>query len=256
MKRLVRTGFLGALLIGAALAQAADLSLAAATFTYRLDIDSGTTTYCRTVGQNGDPYGGSILGPGRIQTTGSATSVVASVASSAPFIDVGVGDVLVVTRTNGSQDIAVVQTKVNNDSITVDPAVNWTGGFSWRWWDLRCGTGAEDGWISVGPAQQLSLSLFYEQGDLTGGVKARWECREGVLGGQAVVVYPSEGDGCGSGTLTSGYCEFATAPADLMVKDGGPTYSSCRVGVAFVTADPGDAGANLERVTLTTSLVR
>lgn len=259
MKRILAAAL--ALLLALPIVGEPQQSTTNANFTYRLDVDSGTVTYCRLEGQNGDPFGGSANGSGRIQTTGSSASVTATVAASLPFTNIVAGDVISVQRSaSATVDNVVVLTVVDGDNITVDPAVDWSGGFSWRFWKSRCGTGDSDGWISVANAKTVSLGLQYDQGNLTGGVKARWECRGSGLGALPVILYPNEGATCEGGTLTAGFCEFASASITagrLTVVDGTPAYSSCRVGLAFVTDDSGgDAGANLERVTASVAVVR
>lgn len=224
----------------------------AANFTYKYDVDSATLTYCRMEGQGGDPFGGSKLGPGTIKTTGASTSVTTNVAAAGPFIDVAVGDVLAVLRTaTNTTDYAVVTVKTDDNNITVDASVDWTGGVSWRYWKTRCGTTASDGWIDVGGYSNVLLTVQYEQGDLDG-LRVRWECRANGIGAGPVIVYPGESSDCGlGGTLSVDRCNFAAAglTARLAAQITGNTFGACRIGLAFAATDTSDAGANLEQVT-------
>jgi hypothetical protein len=222
-----------------------------ANFSYHFDVDSATSTYVRMAGQNGDPFGGSIAGPGTVKTVaGPTTAVVENVVGSNPFRDVGVGDVIVVSRTTNARDVVVVTAKASDAAITVDPAVTWDAGFAWRWWDSQSGTTVNDGWISVGSGSLIGVTVQYEQGDLDA-LKVRFECRGDWLGAQPVVLYPGESSDCGpGGTLAAGFCEFATPgiTARFSITDTAPIYSSCRVSLSFKTTDVSDVGANLERI--------
>jgi hypothetical protein len=119
-------------------------------------IDGTTFTCCRTNPQD-------ISGVGNIKTTGSSTTVNA--VSGTPFAPVSTGDVITVMPGAGaSPEIRYVVNKVSNIQVTVDTAVNWENGgagFSFVWRDVRCGTGAEDGWVSVPPnsTPQVQMSV-------------------------------------------------------------------------------------------------
>lgn len=248
--RKTRLGALGVLLLFVApLLFSAEVQKTAV-FAYNFDVDSATPTYVRLRGLNGDPYGPPAVGPGTIKTVGSSTTVTENVASSNPFVDIGVGDVITVSRSTTAVDIVVVTAKASDASITVDPAVDWSAGYSWRWWDTQSGTTDNDGWIGVTGGSSVGMTVQYEQGDLDA-LKVRFECKGDYIGAKPVVLYPGESSDCGpGGTLNAGFCEFATpgVTARFSITDTAPVYSSCRIALAFKTTDTSDAGANLERV--------
>lgn len=246
-----------------ALALAAPLAISGnsqrgANFAFRYDVDgvANTFTYTRLLGQGGDPYSGSAQGPGTLDTVGASTTVTENVASTNPFRDIAVGDVIVVQRSTNARDIVVVTAKASDASITVDTSVDWSVGVSWRYIKLQTGTTANDGWISVTGAQAAALTVQYDQGDLDA-LRVRFECLPLGLGGAPVIVYPGEASDCGlGGTLVTDRCAFATAgvTARLTVVVQPLVFSACRIGLAFATTDTSDAGANVEQVTASVAL--
>jgi hypothetical protein len=222
-----------------------------ANYAYNFDVDLATTTYVRMSGANGDPFGGSRQGTGSIKTVGSSTTVTENVASTNPFRDILAGDVIQVSRSTTAIDLVVVTAKASDASITVTPAVNWSAGYPWRYWDTQSGTTDADGWISTSGASTVGLHVQYDQGDLDA-LKVRMECKGDYVGALPLVIYPGEASDCTpGGTLSGGFCEFTTAgiTARWSTVDMAPVYSACRIGLAFKTTDTSDAGANLEKVT-------
>lgn len=244
--------FVAALLLVASVAGAQNT----ANFTYRYDVDSATLTYCVLSGQNGSAFGGSMPGQGMIETSGSSTTLTGVNASDDAFTGVGVGDVLQIVPPAGRiQELRVVTAVTSVDEVEVNAAVDLTGGITYRWLDLQCGTGLDDGWIDVVRGSQFEMGwgivVQYDAGDLTGGLAMRIECVSGGIGEQPVIVYPGENDGCGvGGTLNGNQCEFATAGIDsrLSVVNDYSTWSACRVGLAAVTSD---TDGTIEDVTVT-----
>jgi len=229
-----------------------------ANFAFDYDVDSASLTYVRMVGQGGNPFGGAMAGPGTIKTTGSSATVVENVASSNPFTNIEVGDVIQVSTSTNARDTRVVIAKATAASITVDSVVDWSAGYSWRWWDTQKGTTSADGWIDVGGADSIIMTMQYDQGDLDA-LTVRWECKSASLGSNPVIAYPGEASDCGiGGTLSTDRCSFATAgvTARLSVMIESNPFSACRVGLAYAAADASDAGANLEKVTVTLSTTR
>lgn len=232
---------------------------------YAIDVDSATVTYFRHVGQNGDPFGGSLSGPGTIETSGSATTVVESVASSAPFADIGVGDILIVTPpATFTQTFLRVEAKASSASITVFPAVDLgTAGVAWRYYKLESGTGAAIGWFSVSGAYSISLGVYWELGDLDT-LKVRWECRSHAINALPQLVFPGATSECGvsgSGTAVPGFCTTANANKGLnssvTVSLIGSGFSECRVGLAFGSTDAADtAGSTEENVRVSVDVLR
>lgn len=225
------------------------------------DVDSTTLTYCVTRGQDGSPFGPPIPGPARIATVGSSTTVTESVASTNPFTNVAVGDVLIIRAPNSSSAppyaTVAVTAKASAASITVDTAVNLsaTGGYVFSYLRHACGTTDADGWFAVGGASRVAMTVQYDQGDL-GELVARWECRQAGAAAQPVILYPGVGAECGFGTLSTDRCSWTSAgiASRLTIVETSATFTSCRVGVAYVTSDASDATTNREKVTINVSL--
>jgi len=224
----------------------------------RYDVDSTTLTYCRANGVNGDVFGSPISGPARVKTTGSSTTVESHVALSGALTPVIARDIVFVRPPATVGEIfaagyaAVVTVKTDANTVTVDPAVDWsaTGGYAYTYLKTTCGTTVNDGWVNVAGATKASITIQYDQGDLDA-LAWRFECKQNTPGSVPITVYPSEGDDCGSaGTLVAGFCEFATPgpTANLTWQEFG-AWGSCRIGFKDKTTDTSEAGANLERVT-------
>jgi hypothetical protein len=224
----------------------------------RYDVDSATTTYCRANGMGGDVFASPIAGPARVKTTGSATTVESHTAASGALTPVIARDIVFVRPPSTVGEIfaagyaAVVTVKTDANTVTVDPAVDWsaTGGYAYTYLKTTCGTTVNDGWVNVGGATKASITIQYDQGDLDA-LAWRFECKQNTPGSVSITVYPSESDDCGiAGTLVAGFCEFATpgVTANLAWEEFG-AWGSCRIGFKYKTTDTSDAGANLERVT-------
>jgi len=219
----------------------------------KYDLDANTFTYCVVLGKDGSPWGAPIAGPALIETSGSSTTVTAVTASSGPFTELAVKDIIMVKPSPASEawNVVTITAKASDDSITVDTAVDWSAGsgFSFQYLKTSCGTDANSGWIDVSGFVFKTMLMEWNQGDLDA-LQARWECRASAIGSQPVVIYPGESDGCGGGTLASGVCEFATAgeTARLGIGDEFP-WLECRIGVRYKTTDTADTGSNLESIT-------
>jgi hypothetical protein len=208
------------------------------------------------LGEGGSAWGNSNGGRGQIETSGSSTTVTGVNASDDVFIDIEVGDIILVRDVQGNTTERVVVAKASNDSITVNTAVDWSAQVNWRWWNVECGTGADDGWIDVRRTSANAhagwgIVIQYNTGDLTGGLAARIECRAPGLGMEPVVVYPSTGSSCGvGGVLAGNECQFASPGIDsrLSVVNDFNVYSSCRVALSAVTSD---TDGTVEQVTAT-----
>lgn len=230
-----------------------------ANFMIRYDVDSGTETFCRVTGQNGDPFGGSIgVGP-QIKTTGSSTSVTENVASTAPFAGFANGDIILVTRslTTGVTDIRVVTDASGAPTtVVVDTAVDWSGGFTFRYLKTRCGTTDADGWVEAAGAKWISMTVQYEQGDLDN-LSVRWYGRAAGIGSLPVEIHPGTAGSCGSGTLAARFCDFSTpGQASRTTYVTETPWNVVRMGFKRKTTDTSDAGANLEIVTATVTTSR
>lgn len=229
-----------------------------ANFMIRFDVDSVTETFCRVTGQNGDPYGGTIPATPQIKTTGSSTSVTENVSGTNPFADLAVGDLLLVTRATGTggTDLRVITVRTDAANVTVDVAVDWSGGFTFRYLKTRCGTTDADGWVDASGAKWISMTVQYEQGDLDN-LSVRWYGRAAGIGSLPVEIHPGTAGSCGSGTLAARFCDFATpgqASRTTYVTEA--PWNVVRMGFKRKTTDTSDAGANLEIVTATVTTSR
>lgn len=222
------------------------------------DVDAATLTFPSLRGLNGSPCFGATSGDGRIQTSGSSTSVTETTAGSNPFAPHAVDDVLVVTRSSGVADSRVIVTYTDDSNVVVDTAVDWStpaGGFAFTWWEFFSGTTDADGWVDVsnlGPGKVAAIQ--WDQGDLATGLLWEVQCRTNTLDPKPNKVYPGEASDCGPGTLVAGQCLFAlagvgttAARVEVMLPEDA---SACRVGVLRSGADASDATTNREQVTI------
>jgi hypothetical protein len=235
------------LIPGAALAQN---TTATATWFYKYPLDATTMTYCKVVGNNGDPFGPAIQAQYAIKTTGSSTSVTEATASTNPFTGLAQGDVIVVQRPDGTTDTRVIVTYTNAANVVVDTAVDWSTGFFFRYYRQICGTGATDGWISVGGYADKNMVFSIEQMNVVGGIDVRWECKGDSIASNPVIVYPTTASTCPGGTLGTNVCNYTTAgiTSRLGVVAYEP-WTACRIGVLIHTSDDGgDTGVNEEQI--------
>lgn len=217
----------------------------------KYDADSTTLTYCVELGANGNPFGApSSQFAGRIKTAGSSTAITSETAASAALTPVAARDVIFVQRTPTAIDTAMLTAKTDNDNVTADLAVNWPGN-SYTYYKTTCGTTDADGWVDTSSATRIMMTIQYEQGDLDN-LSWRFECRQAGALSLPVIVYPSEGDGCGNSGLqtVAGLCDFATAGAAARFTwEEFGSWSRCRIGFKVKTTDTSDVGAALEQVT-------
>lgn len=239
-------------LVSPALAQSPE----SASLAFAYDLDSDTPIYPTLAGKNGDPFGGGIHGTAAIETSGSSTSVTESVAGSNPFAEMAVGDVLLVRRPDGTVDKRVIVTYTDDSNVVVDTAVDWSGGFRFEWYDASFGTAATSGWVDTSRfSGGVKFTIQYEQGDLATGFQYWVECETEGLDPKPNLVYPGETSDCGpGGTLVSNTCQIATAGATTsrvaVVITPEENTGKCRVGIQRNGADTSDAGANIERVSI------
>jgi hypothetical protein len=215
---------------------------------YDLDRPDTNPVFCKSVGLNGGlgSNWGSV--PGRVTTSGSSTTVTEKVTGELPFAGLSVGDVLKVNRGAPGPttvDIVAITAKASGASITVDTAVNWSGGTAGSQAFFRqpvCGQAATDGWFSVGAWEDFTVVVQFQQGDLGGGLDWRVECRDGGDDSSPVQVFPA--------TL-GGYQNIPTAGYGVSASNalaGFERWNECRVALFANTSDTSDAGANLERI--------
>jgi hypothetical protein len=222
----------------------------------QLDVDSTSVNYFATA----FPLRKAV---NRVATSGSSTTVSAVVAGSGPFAPVvapGAGSQDWVAFVAPAQPVAteafrIVAAKASNDQITVNSAIDLSAGYDAYLGLQRGGAAVTDGWLDLSGWRAVAFTVQYAQGDLTGGLDWRLECKGGLSAAIVEPVYPTEGnDDCGTdGVTASGYCRFATAPASFTVGIDFTQlpFGYCRVGTKVATADPSDAGANLEQVNVT-----
>lgn len=108
------------------------------------------------------------------------------------------------------------------------------------------GTGEDDGVFPIYRYDKSTIIITVDQSDATGGIDSRIQCR--VSGASAwLQVYPE----LTPGTVTASYVNIATTGS--WGKEVNGTYYQCRVGMKIITADPSDAGANVEEVSIRVS---
>lgn len=213
-------------------------------YNVKYDVDSTSLTYCTVTGQQGSPFGSPNVGPSRIQTSGSSTTVTEVTASSAPFTLLSVGDIIFVKRPGTTEayttDTAIITAKASGSSITIDSAVDWSAGYAFTWLKTNCGTGATNGWIDVNGYSEKTFVVQWDQGDLD---SLDWliECKSSAPGAQPVQVYPDNGGG-------AAYRNFAVAGHEARTAYiTSYPWAACRVGFKAHASDASDAGANLEQ---------
>jgi hypothetical protein len=217
-----------------------------ANFLYKYDVASDTITYGALAGQQGDPYATAYDGPGAVETVGSNTTVTGVNAADDVFLVVDPGDVIFIRFQNGTVEDRVVVTNADDDTITVDTAIDLDvdGGYRWSYKKLATGTGETDGWISVAGYSIVQFGVQYDAGDVTA-LAATFECKSAALGAKPIRVYPGVNSDCGDGTLNGKVCEFTTVGDRLYFKMPHNAFAACRVGVAWVTA----VGAGVDEIT-------
>ena len=122
-------------------------------------------------------------GIGRIETSGSSTTVTAETVGDAPFTSVVAGDLLLITYGNATYQRRVA-TWVSATEITVDTAINTTGA-TWSWYKAACGATAADGWIGATGAWAMTFQVAVTTINATT-IGYSVECRVGGLAAVAL----------------------------------------------------------------------
>jgi hypothetical protein len=182
---------------------------------YNYDVSAAAYTYCVMKGQNGDPFGEPLIGPAQVTTVGSSTTVTEKVASTNPFTNLAVGDMLIVRRGEVTDRVSITA-KASAASITVSSAVNWSAGLDFRWLDLNCGTAVTDGWVGVGTFSTVGFTVEWVTKNATS-LEFQTECaigpgQPGILETRSVTAIGNYGP-----TLTAG------------------VYDRCRLGIKLST---------------------
>lgn len=178
-----------------------------------------------------------------------------TVMGGGTFSGLAAGDLITV---NGNYLTVVTHptpTTVTVSGSSVD-LYNGGSGYPWTLSKFTSGTGDDVCWVDISawPEKQL-VSVEYNQGDLTGGLSFRVEGKTSSPGALPHRIYPSSALDCVGVAMTysAGYCNLPTASVGIDDRvDFGNIwpYTKLRVGFLIVTADPSEAGANLEKVSI------
>jgi len=209
------------------------------------DLDSATFVYPRLTGANGTPWGGPIGGPNRVKTAGSSTTISAETAGNAPFRDVAVNDVLVITIGN-AVNVRVVLTHPDNDTVTVNTVIDIVTPVGFGYFKSGTGTGADAGWFDVSGNYSISVSPQYDAGDLAGGLDLRVECMPQGINAQPQQAYPDNSAGATNRNFPTASVGYeARATFSVIVAEA--SLARCRVGIKAGTSD---ADGTIERISI------
>ena len=154
------------------------------------------------------------------------------------FARVDLGDVLLIYLDNSVTEYLIVLTNADDDTVTVEDAIDLTNSATFSYRKFVCGTADTDGWIPVHGKGTVMMGFQYDAGDVTAAAMTM-ECMSGALGAQSVRVYPGISSDCGDGTLNGKVCEFTTVGDRISYKMTDNAFAFCRLGVAWVSADGG-----------------
>jgi hypothetical protein len=218
---LKKHGFLAILLLALflpTLAAAQDIQKVAWSV-YGKDVTDTSYSYCKLVGSNGDPFGTANVGRGRIETSGSSTTVTEVTTGDNPFTEIAVGDVLMI-QVGSTVYRRNVVARASAASITVDTAIDLSAGYSWSWYQQKCGATAADGWIPVSLAHTMSFAVDWITKNATS-LDHSFECRVGGI----------------TATVIEQASQSAVGPSVYVLPDG--VWDECRIGLKLTT----DTGA-------------
>ena len=222
------------------------------TIIFHRDVDVTAVEYCSASGKQGVWGTTGNNGKGKIESVGSSTTWSSTDASLNAFTD-GTGDLLaagdiITVRPPGSHShldsVVAVVASVSDDSITVGTAVDISAGtgYTWEWFDVTCGTGADDGIYDVEGWDSVLFTYDVNQLSVTGGLDLRPECRADAPGADWVVVTD---DGAEDAVTAVGTGSYA-----VVLSEAG--FGTCRFGSYIDSADDGsDTGNDLEQFTAT-----
>jgi hypothetical protein len=197
----------------------------------RYDLDSTTDIACVMKGQGGIPLAPPISVPIPIKTVGASANVAAVTASTYPFADVLVGDIIIV---NGSDRLVI--TRTDADNIVVDTDITIPSGSLFAYYRPVCA--ADGGWFPVIDYSTIGVTWQIEQYDVTGGISMRLECRGGFYGAQPVQVWPACTTGaCGTYQSYTGTAGVASRNSISTEIDN--WVKECRVLMKIGTSDDG-----------------
>lgn len=237
-----RVLYLALALLGAPLLWGAED--ATALYMYKYDVDSTDVAWCRMLGQQGSPFGGSIPGPGRIKTSGSSVTITSQTALDYSFAGVNVGDMLEIRTAPDTVALRKVITNADDDTVTVDSAITLSD-VAYRFLRQDCGTAATSGWIDLSGYTNRNITIQYDQGDL-GSLDIQVQCKPNFPGAAPIQIFPS----CTVGACATYQAYTTVGLASRTSVEIGTPFGSCRVGFKYSTSDASEAGANLEQVTV------
>lgn len=193
------------------------------------DADSGSYTYCRTLGINNQAAdrhkqsGNNV----RLSTSGSSTTVTGTNA----FANIAVGDLLIVNDA-GVLLYRTVVARASANSITVGVALDITSAtFEWR--KRECGTADTSGAFPVSGFHSLTFQIILSQ-EVSTSTDYQIECR--VFG-------PAT-----TWSIVTGPTNDTSTFNDVFATDLG--FDECRVGVRVNTDDGDDLTTNAEQFTI------
>jgi hypothetical protein len=243
---------LAALVLLLALPAAAQQN-ALAYFYHRHDVDATAITYCRSEGQNGDPFGAPMAIDAQVDNAGSSTTIDQASATGEPFRDMGVGDTFFIHGvTAGSITPRSIVTASSSTSVVVDEAIDLSAdNYNITWRNDVCGTAVTSGWISTAGLSNVTIGFFLTQyvGDGNGldvRIEGTVETSDGTT--NIVQLWPTGKTVGGAATVQN----FTTAgiATNIFVNITAPVQK-VRVGAFHNTADDGnDLTTNAEQITV------
>jgi hypothetical protein len=210
----------------------------------RYDLDSTTAIGCVLVGDPGAPLTQPRQVPVRIETAGLVTATTAVTAGTSPFAGMAVGDIII-----ANEMTRAILVYTDADTIVVDEAWDLSAGYVFSWYDLNCS--ATGGWFPVAGFDTWTATWRIDQVNVTGGIDVRLECRGGGRDAAPTQVWPDCLVGaCGT---YQNYAGIAGITSTTSVTTDSFAASECRFLFLINTADDlaGDAGADMERITIT-----
>jgi hypothetical protein len=162
----------------------------------------------------------------RIETSGSSTTIVSSTTGSSDLKWVDIGDLILVRDNTNRERVLAVVTNADNDTITVDQAVNLgTDGVGYRYKKLVVRSGLRSGWFSVTAATQVTITINVNEVDADD-FDYQVECRQ------------EAGNPTGPTFIAFGPTTFdsSTEPTSINLLELAD-FAVCRLGLKFATGD-------------------
>lgn len=278
--------FLAALMVAVSVESAAE-EVTQVKIPLTIDWDSDNTSFNYPISQNTvvtvigagtrteGVFGPKLKGYGKIQTSGASVNITATDGQD-PFTALVVGDMIQVVTVGlkvpdvrnaveGGQTVWLrVVTRADADNITVNQAVDLTGGVTFYWRRGYIGTTGGTGWVPVRDLDYAAFEVWLSGTTDGAGHNVRVECRDDVPGiddSSATVVYPSSTNAaaavqCGAGALAAAdqSCVYtdalvAAGLGRILFKVDAQPWFECRVGVRISVADDGgDVAPETHRV--------